>query len=173
MASQINWAEAEREMLERIADGAELYLSGMMQAAVSSDQRSAALSGVFIPTATAIFGALLVYMTGESPSPMIVAGAVVCGISFFLAAHFCISATVPVDFHIAGNRPQNWYPDIQSGKPYLEALGGELENYQERMRANDTIMEKASKKLRWGAQLGMWAPVLGVATAAIVYLSSL
>ena len=170
MADQINWAKAQSEMLERIAQEAELFLSGMMQAAVSSDQRSATLGGVFIATATAIFGGLLIYMAEYAFSWAVVAGAGVCGSSFIMAAQFCFSATVPVDFHIAGNEPRNWYSDIQSGKPYLEALGGELENYQECIRANDTTMKKASRNLKWGAKLGIAAPLLGLAAAAIAIL---
>lgn len=165
-----DWAKSDPQFVRQIVDEAQLYLSGLLQTAISTDQRSATLAGVFISASTGIAAAFLGYVAAKGVDIKLLVAAGVAGILFAAAAIYCIQATLPVNWHLAGNSPAGWYSDVISKKPFMQALGEEAENYQRYIERNEKVMARASQRLRRGAILGMVAPFAGVAAYFIAFL---
>lgn len=172
MAEKIIWEKVDKQILLRMVEESETFLKGMQTAAISMSQRSATLGGIFTAAATAIFGASLFKVTTDSVLTPLVSGGVFSGGMFVLASFFCLYATTPGDYHIAGNEPKNWYSTIAKGIAYEAAIGKDLESCQRRISADRNIMQRASKRMKWGTGFGIAAPLAGILIASLLIFLS-
>ncbi len=170
MSEKINWEKVDEKIIERISRNAETYLQEMLRAAASSDQRSATLGGIFITAGSAIAIGLLAYLATEEASEPLVAGGLVTALIFIVGSFFCLHATTPVSFYIAGNLPKSWNSTVRDGTGYKAALAGDLAWLGENIEENRAGMKSASRWLKWGIWLGMSAPVAGTLVTLFSYL---
>lgn len=170
----MDWAKAKPEMVNKIVQEGEAYLSGQLKLATSADQRASMLAGVFTAAATAVIAGLLTLNTSDIPLgekfPIYLGGGVAF-VSFLAAASLCIMAIFPVGFWLPGNEPASWYGDVNSEKELTPALGEEAEHIQSKISENRAVLEKNAKRFRWGAILGIAAPIAGTLAWFISFFS--
>lgn len=162
----MDWSKADPQMAERVVREGESYLSGQLQLATSADQRAAVLAGVFAASGTAVLAGLIALTASDlriSEVYPIYLGGFAAVAMLLGAAALCISAIFPVGFWLPGNEPKSWYRDIESGKKISDALGEEAEHIQEKIAENRNTTKNNAKRFKWGAMLGITAPVLGAA----------
>ena len=77
---------------------------------------------------------------------------------------------MPVLFWMPGNDPSEWYGDIENAVPEHVALGQQLGHYDNHIKANDATLKRNSGYFKWGARLGICAPIIGLMMAGITCL---
>lgn len=156
----IDWADVDRAMAERILAQGETFMTAQLQAALAADSRATTMAGMFITLALAVIAGGVAWGEGASGRPHLIAG-FVCGGLFLLAALRASWAARPIDFYFPGNQPSQWWPCRKGDLTAM--LGGESENYEERIDYNQDRLSENQKAIRDAFVLAMLAPVLGAA----------
>jgi hypothetical protein len=162
----MDWSKASPEMIARVVDEGTAYSEGQLTLATSADQRASVLAGVFTAAGTAILAGLIA-LGAVSDIPHRVSFPIYLGggfsvLLFLIAAAFCIAATLPVGFWLSGNEPQSWFRDVEAGKALPVAFGEEAEHIQDKIAENRQIIAANARRFKWGAALGIAAPIVGM-----------
>jgi hypothetical protein len=89
------------------------------------------------------------------------AGGLVAASLFIGGAILCIRAAMPVGFHLPGTKPSGWETDVASGRT-LQQCHHDLIDIRERaIKANIETIERNAKNYKYGAYMGIFAPVIG------------
>lgn len=163
----MDWSKTKPDLVARVVSEGETYLAGQLTLATSSDQRASMLAGVFTAAGTALLVGLITLAVTKDISAAVkypaYLGGGVAAVLFILAAAFCIMATFPVKFWLPGNQPQSWYGDVQTGKELTPALAEEAEHIQSKIAENRATLQTNATRFKWGAALGIAAPLIGAA----------
>lgn len=164
-----DWKTKNLELIQEASRHAEARLAAQLQIATSADQRAAVLGGIYVAAATGIIGALAAGAAGNISLALTI-GACVAAAAFLLGAYLCIFAMLPISFDIAGNMPSNWYDDIDANRSMQETVGEQLDCFDEAIRDNDVRVGKNARLFKWGALLGISAPIVGILVAGLTCL---
>ncbi|WP_311274410.1 hypothetical protein [Methylobacterium sp. WCS2018Hpa-22] len=156
-----NWSNVEEEVAKTILSQGETYLKAQMQFALDADKRALTLATGCITFSTALFAAALV-VYNNNISQYIVWSLGVTSIWVLIAAYFCFFAARPVPFALPGSRPALWW-DVAGESP-VSLIGGETENYQERIETNSTFLNKNSRYVRIAMIMFALSPLVFGAT---------
>jgi hypothetical protein len=165
-----DWKEKANEigLIREACREGEVKLAAQVTIATSADQRATVLAGIYVAAATGVIGALLTKPSGGGV-PLIAAAVAAAG-AFLCGAFLCLKATLPVIFWTPGNDPSEWYADIEAAKPEHIALGEQLGHYDKHIKANEATLKDNAKFFRWGAKLGIAAPIIGTIFAGLACL---
>lgn len=105
-----NWAYTGEAELEFLLAEAKEALQGTVDLGISSDQRSAALAGVFGAGAFGLFTVAATIFAGQAQSGVFLAGAMVVGFLLLVASVLCTLAAFPGDFFVSGYEPRLLFP---------------------------------------------------------------
>lgn len=145
------------DVVKMILAQGEAYLKAQMQFALDADKRALALAAACATFSTASLAAALVAFNAKL-APYIVCSFVAVSIWILLAACFSFFSARPTQFALPGNWPEEWWPVADGDLKIL--IGGETENYQERIRSNAKFLRKNSKYIK--ASMIMFALVPAV-----------
>lgn len=154
-----SWDNIPEDTARVILHQAETFMASQLQVALAADQRAVTAASVFIALATAILAATLAYWAGTNDLPILIGG-------ILTTALLCISAFAgfwaarPILFYFPGNHPANWWRCATYALSL--SIGGELENYQERIQHNEGCLQANARILSRGARLAAAAPLVGL-----------
>jgi hypothetical protein len=155
------WSTVSLEMAKQICEQGERYMSAQLQCAIASDQRATASANIFVAAAATAFGVGAAYYGSTADLPVFL-GTLATGILLILAACFNFHAARPMEFYYPGNYPSQWWPHASADLAVM--VGGETENYDERIRFNAEVLDENGRWQKRGACLGLTAPVAGLVT---------
>ena len=158
----MDWSKVSQEMAEKILGQGETFLQATLTVASGLDQRSATLAGIFSASATAALGASAAIQISDNGNCALVYAGLAVAATWFLGALLCVAALWPSKYHLPGNHPRNWWAESVSERPMVEAIGGESENYQEKIDYNVNGLKWDSMFLKFGATVGCAAPLVGL-----------
>ena len=158
----MDWSEVDERMAQQILRQGELLLQGTLAVSTAADQHAATLAGIFSAAAIAVLAATLVMIQSPHPDTALVVSGFAVSLTWFIGSSLCVAVVWPSKFHLAGNEPKNWWPDSVALGPMVEAIGGETENYQERIEYNTAAIRKSAKRLKLGAAMECAAPIVGL-----------
>lgn len=165
------------ELRKEIVRAGEAYLDGQLKVSMSTDQRASSLAGMFTGAATALLAASITLSNTAWATPPVriplISGGVAAGVMFLVAAVLCIRAIMPADFWLTGTEPENWETDVAAGRSLDECLADRSAHIQTQINDNLEVIQRNARLFRWGARLGIAAPVFGVAVWALVWASRL
>lgn len=160
----MDWSKVSPEMAEKILGQGETFLQATLTVASGLDQRSATLAGIFSASATAALAASAAIQISDTGDSALVYSGLVVAAMWFFGASLCVAALWPSKYHLPGNHPRNWWDASVSQGAWVEAIGGESENYQERIDYNVNGLKRDSRFLKSGAAVGCAAPFMGLLT---------
>ena len=160
----MDWSTVSQDMAEKILGQGETFLQATLTVASGLDQRSATLAGIFSASATAALAASAAIQINEPGDSALVYSGLAVAAMWFFGASLCVAALWPSKYHLPGNHPRNWWPESVSQRPMVEAIGGESENYQERIDYNVNGIKRDTNYLKSGAAVGCAAPLVGLLT---------
>ncbi len=167
MSKVPDWSSANICLVREALRCGEARLAAQMQLAISADQRASVLAGIYAAIGTGIIAALA---SAADPKPYLLAGGIVMAVVFIFGGLLCILTTLPVGIWTPGYEPQAWYDDISNNKALVVALGELTASYNTHILENNDIITKNAGLFRWGALIGMAAPLLGAVTADVFFL---
>jgi hypothetical protein len=147
-------------MARQIFAQGETYLQAQLQLALASDQRATTMASILTAVASAVAAGALALWTVSQNASILAAGLVTATV-LLVGAAFAAWAARPVDFNLAGNHPEKWFG--VSKAPLVVVLGGEAENYQEHIEANDKVLGANQRALKRAGIAALLAPLVGVA----------
>lgn len=154
----IDWATVNEAMARQIFEQGETFLQSQLQVALASDQRAITIAGIYSAIATAVIAGAIAYWDKTDSLAVLLAGLI--GGGWMLAGvGLCVWAARATMFYFPGNHPASWYEC--AGDSLSECLGGEAENYQTRIDANQLALAGNAKALGWGAFFAASAPLIG------------
>ena len=148
-------------MAQQILRQGEIFLNATLTVASSIDQRASTLASIFSASATAALAAAAAIHISDKPDPILVLSAVAIAITWFIGAGLCVWVLLPTKYDLPGNHPQNWWRDEVRLGPLIEAIGGETENYQDKIDFNVAALKSDGLFLRMGTVTGCSAPAVG------------
>ncbi len=163
----MDWSKASDQMVARVVQEGETYLSGQLKLATSADQRASVLAGVFTTAGTALLAGLIAFAATNQSAPIterypLFLGGGAAVILFFAAASLCIAAIFPAAFWLPGNEPKSWFGDVESGKGLTAALAEEAEHIQDKIAENRGVIVKNAWRFKTGTIVGIAAPGIGL-----------
>jgi hypothetical protein len=165
----MSWDKADLETLKEIVRAAEAYLQSQLELAKSADQRGSTMASAFTLAGAALVAGLITLASTPADAtehlmrvPVYVGG-VVAALMFLGGAFVCVRATMPVEFWLPGNEPENWRDDVHKERTLKEMLGDQADNYQRHIGKNDGALRRNARWFKWGATLGVAAPFVGCA----------
>jgi hypothetical protein len=158
MASdQINWSGVPTEMTQQIFQQGETFLQAQLTASLAADMRAITAASIFATFGTAALGGTLAYWQSNKDPSILLAG--LYGVFAMVIAAACgFWAARPVIFHFPGAHPTQWFAIRKH--PLSEVLGGEAENYQERITRNESTMASNAGVFWSGLVLAGLSPVV-------------
>jgi len=157
-------------MAREIKSQGERFLEAQLQVALASDQRAATMAGIFAAIAAAAIAGSIAYWDKTGSAPVLSSG-LAGGVWMMLGVGLCLWAARPVDFYFPGNHPAQWF-DLRDDTSLAEALGGEAENYQDRIESNASRLVAMGDRLKLGAVLVGTAPIISVVMFGVISASS-
>jgi hypothetical protein len=137
-----NWAYVGVAELEFLLAEAKESLRGTIELGISSDQRSAALAGVFGAGAFALFTVSATIFAGQNQSQIFLIGAIIVGCLLLVASGFCAMAPFPGDFFVSGYEPRLLF-SAASDKTWMQRYT--IEDIQ--MRVEKTARKSIGKQV--------------------------
>lgn len=155
-AEEITWSDVSEPMVRQILTQGETYLKSQLQAGIAADARATSMTSLFVTLALAVLGAGLGYWqkTGDF-SPML--AGLTGGIMLSAAAGSAAWAARPIDFYFPGNEPSNWFEGRKEKLTVM--LGGEAENYETHIKANDRALGGNQRAIHRAYALAVTAPL--------------
>lgn len=154
----LDWSDVPEHMARIILHQGEVFLDAQLRTALSADQRAMIGASIFTGLAAAVLAATLAYWSASHDPALFLAG-LATAVLMVSGGFCCMHAARPVDFNSPGGEPGQWW-DERYGS-LVVAMGGESENYQERIDVNDKVLRKNAKWLTWGIRLAWAAPIVG------------
>lgn len=152
----VDWTGVDIEMARQILAQGEAALQAQLQLAIASDQRATTAASIFVSMATAVAAAFIAFWDNTQDSSALWGG--LTGAAFLLVGGALAAfAARPTDFFIPGNHPRQWYEGRNSVLATM--VGGEAEDVQRRIEANDTLMFANQRWLKAGFAAVMIAPL--------------
>jgi hypothetical protein len=172
-----DWSKVDRVVRSHIVENAKAYIDAQMSLATAADQRACALAGIFTAAGTALIAGLIALGTASSGGPVhrypeFLSGGITA-LSFIVAGLLCIASALPVDMYLPGGQPKSWDKDIADEKSYDVILKEEAEIIQEKINENRVVVQKNARLFKWGALIGISAPVTGTLVWALTASSYL
>jgi len=154
----VDWSGVDEKVARQIYDQGHAFLGAQLQAALAADARATAMAGLYTTLALATLAAGFAYWDkSESLSPLL--AGIVAGVFLIAAAIVSAWAARPTDFYFPGNQPSQWFACRKSDLAGL--LGGEAENYDERIAYNDDLLGENQRAIRAAFALAIVAPLAG------------
>lgn len=167
----LDWSGANVEMANLILRQGELYLNAQFQAALAADQRAMVSASLLSGFAAVVFGGTIAYYEQTEGVAELYAGLVVV-LFMSTGAFLSMHSARPVKFASVGAEPKVWWS--LRGGTVLSAIGGEAENYQERIEYNESVLRKNASFYIWGARLAWAGPIAGLFVWGVTrYLTNL
>ncbi len=154
----MDWEKIDKEMAQTILRQGEIYLQSTVQIALSSDQRSATLAAVFSAASVALLGALSQI---DVETATLISGLALAAL-WFASAVLCIIGLWPTKYHTPGNYPSFWLTEEVAYGSLVEAIIGECENYDVRIRFNVKRLTRAATLFKCAIASGVAAPIFAV-----------
>jgi hypothetical protein len=145
-------------MAERIMKQGETFMTAQLQAALAADSRATSMAGMFITLALATIAGGVAWGTGPKGISYLLGG-FSCGALLLLGAARAAWAARPIDFYYPGNQPSQWFPNRSAN--LAEMMGGEAENYDERIEFNSDRLSENQQAIRDAFLLAITAPIIG------------
>jgi hypothetical protein len=160
----VDFSKISDEFAQEIVREGEAYLSGQVQIATSADQRAAVMASVFAAAGAALMAGVLTAASGQftNEAASLLIGGTAAAILFLVGASFCVRATMPQTFWVAGAEPENWESDVAAGRPLKDALGEQAGNIQEKIDENNATLMRNAWWFKWGGRFGIAAPFAGL-----------
>ena len=154
----IDWSGVSEAMARDIKAQGETFMQCQLQAALAADSRATSMAGLYVSLALATFAAGFGYWDKtENLSPLI--AGLASGVLFIAAAILAAWAARPIDFYFPGNQPSQWFPGRLND--LVPMIGGEAENYDERIAYNDERLGENQVAIRRAFTLAIIAPFAG------------
>ncbi len=151
----------DERLAEMVLRQGEINLQAQLQIALAADQRASTFAGIYTAISVAALAAsAAVFQANASAVGLIAAGLAVAVVSL-IAANLCLGVAQPTNFHIAGNRPDNWWSDGARDRALAECLERESHNYDRYIGHNDEILARNASRLRRALRVGLMVPVAG------------
>lgn len=163
----IDWSGVSENNARQILALGESYLKAQLQAAIAADQRAVTMTSILSATALAVVGASIAYFQVSKNVPTFAAAIATASVLLFAAACGAWAAR-PMVFWFPGNTPANWY-DVRFGD-FITNVGGEAENYSDRISWNNEILAANQSALMLGMVAAILSPVIG---AVVWYFASI
>lgn len=160
---KIDWSKSSDDTVREIVREAEAFIAAQVQLATAADQRASVMASVFAAAGAALVAGLIALVGAEHADGKVaiyIGGGLAAGL-FLVGAALCVSATLPTGFDLPGGEPNNWRRDVESGRPVIESLREQAENYQGKIDDNGGVLRANAKRFKWGALLGLAAPFVG------------
>ena len=161
MTETPDWKSGDKDLIQEALRQADLRIENQVRLAISADQRAAVLAAIYTAASTVLAAGIITMVADGHIIWPIITGGGIAAVLFFIGAASCIYTSRPVNFHVAGNDPKNWYNDINEGKDLKVALGEVAQHLQEGISENRKIIERNAKFYWAGARLGIAAPLVG------------
>jgi cation transporter-like permease len=164
---EVDWSDMDPNVVDFVFYQAEKHLESQLQSGISSDSRAISAASILVGfSGVVLAGALALWVS--SPNLSILVSCLVASILFLAASWFCFAAAKPIDFYFPGNQPVQWIACLN--EPLSVSKGGEIENYQEMIEANEEVLETASKSLAYGMGIAISTPFVAVLAYIATYL---
>lgn len=159
----IDWTGVDLEVARHVCAQGETYLKAQQQSATAADQRATTMASILAVTSAALVAAAVNYATKVDGAALVAAlfATAACLLAGAMSAFW---AARPVDFAFPGNSPESYYTCLNSD--LATVLGGEAENYNRHIEANNRLMGTNQWPVRIAMGLAVLAPLIG----ALVYL---
>lgn len=154
-----NWKDVDLDVIKAIFEQGEKHLESQLQTGMAADQRATTVATIFIGVTTAVVGATITYWSTAHNFPILLAG-LSTAIVMLVGTLFILWSSRPIDFYFPGNQPVEWWPAVRSDIKVL--IGGETENYQEKINDNALVLERNAKWMGRGLTLSILSPVIGL-----------
>ncbi|MEO6716482.1 MAG: hypothetical protein ABIM50_04445 [Novosphingobium sp.] len=155
---EVKWALVDEAMARQIQSQGEIFLQAQLHCAIASDSRATTMAGLFITLALAALGGGLGYWHETSSLSPLLSG-LMSGALLTAAAALAAWSARPINFFFPGNQPKNWFAGRRDALPIM--IGGEAENYQRHIDANDRTLGENQTALRCAYWLAIAAPLAG------------
>ena len=162
MSSQddLDWTGVSEDTARQVLALGEAYLSAQLQAGLAADQRAVTVASILSAASLAFLGAGIAHYQAAKSAPLLSA-AVATAAVLMLAAACGAWAARPIAFWFPGNTPSNWY-DVLRGD-IVQNIGGEAENYADRIAMNNQILSENQAALMFGMVVAILSPAIGAA----------
>ncbi len=157
---EIDWTGVSEDTARQIMAQGETFMQAQLQAAIAADGRATAMAGLYTTLALAVLAAGFGYFDSADSNPALLAG-LFAGIFLIVAAVFAHWSARPCDFYFPGNQPAQWFPVRTVALAML--LGGEAENYDERIAFNEAALGTNKLALERAHIIAILSPVAGIA----------
>ncbi len=154
-----DWAKVEEGMARQILYQGETYMRAQLQVGLDADKRAMTLASILSAAATAVLAANIVYYNAKSDFGTLLTGFLVSAM-MLVASGLCFWTARPRQFFLPGNHPEKWWA-VATGK-LSEEIGGETENYQDRIVHNDDVLRSNGRVLVTAISIAIAAPVCGI-----------
>ncbi|MEG3084017.1 hypothetical protein U1707_10225 [Sphingomonas sp. PB2P12] len=149
----------------RLAASADVRLQAQLTAAVAADQRALVLAGLLGAVVVALGGGAASALTNKDDGDNVLGLiALATGIEFIFAMACAVIAARPTAFFLAGATPKHWAKDLATGKPEIDQVTELLLDYDDRIRANDRVMNING----WWLFASALIALCGLAVSAVV-----
>ncbi len=155
----------------RDAGQAELMLAAQLSISVAADQRAFSFTNLLAVGATIITGAGASLLLSQNSFPTLAAVCFASAVGLLAAMFLANMSARPETFYVAGNSPEDWLPDIESGVSLEDCRIEILEDFADRIRKNNLVL-KRNGDLFQNAFWIAWLSLLGGALMAIVLLTA-
>lgn len=157
----LDWSKADPENIKVILKQAELFLEAQLKIGLAADQRAMVTAGLFAGFAASIFAAVVAYWTrNQDVSNFVALFGVSTALIISVASYLSARCAVPTKFGQAGTQPKTLW-ESRKLKDFRTAIGGEIENYQERIDVNNKLLDRNAGRFRFAIMLAILAPAIG------------
>ncbi len=156
----------DERLAEMVLRQGEIKVQAQLQIALAADQRASTFAGIYTAISIAAFGAsAAVFQAGAVG---LIAGGLAVAVVSLIAAYLCLGVAQPTRFHIAGNRPDNWWSDGVRDRALDECLERESQNYDRHIEHNRVILARNASRIRRALRVGLMVPVAGLVVFLMV-----
>jgi len=135
------------------------HLQGTIELGINSDQRSAALCGVFGAGAFALFTVSATVLSGDHHSDFLQWASAIAGFIILIACLLCAAAATPGDFYVSGYEPRLLFPSA-SDALWMERYT--IEDIQKRIEANRAEINREAHFIKLAVRVAMGGVAIGL-----------
>jgi len=169
MGNGVDWSGVAEPMAREILAQGEKFMQSQLQAALAADSRATSMAGLYITLSLATTAAGAGYWDKAGNISALLA-CIAAGGSLMAAAILAAWAARPIDFYFPGNQPHQWFPGKMND--IVTMIGGEAENYDERIAYNDERLGENQRAIRRSFMLAIIAPIAGCIGWALPFICS-
>lgn len=170
----VDWSTAKEGVVAEVLRDSETFLAGTVTLATSADQRAAVVAGTFATAGAAIVAGIIGFAAAASATnafaPAVYAGGLLAALLFIAGSILCIRAAMPVGFRLPGTKPSGWEEDVTKGHTLLQCQHDLIAIRENAILENLATISKNARRYKYGAYLGIAAPLVGILVWAGVLL---